>query len=335
MALFFKRILIFSGIIIMLFTCLEIWSRRVFRTETDLYLKFRSLERVKDSVEILIIGNSHLEKGINPQYLSQKAFNLAFSAQDLYYDHAVFNHYLNELPKLKTLIIGVDYFSFGYDESKTSMYYVRDYHKELKIKPQNGVSYLYLLNHSIFWIYRAKFMKYLLSGFPPIKPHPFSEQLEVPLQSEFDQMLMSTGYRATWTIMNDEELEQDAMTTSSRGLKLYNSEIEKRLTHYLKEIIELSLEKSIQVFLVDAPVSQYYQSALTEETKSTYSDLLKEILANYREVEYIDAKSIFNFENELFYNSNHLNVNGSERFTLYLDSIISKNQALFPYNYAD
>ncbi|MBL6962863.1 MAG: hypothetical protein ISR55_03510 [Bacteroidetes bacterium] len=335
MKLFFKRILIFFGFIILFYSSLEIWSRKVFLTETDLHLKFSSLEKVKDSIEILAIGNSHLEKGLNPSFFNKKAFNLAYSAQDLYYDNQLYKHYIEEMPQLKYLIIGVDFLSFGYDESKNSMYYVRDYNKELNIRPRNGISYLYLLNHSIFWINRLKFIRYVFNGFPAKNKHSYSDAYLLPDVHRMEPVLMGSGYRATWSFMSESELIKDAMITSARGISLYNSSIENENIRYLSEVIGLAYRRNIRIFLLSAPVSSAYKNSFPEEMQSHFLSLINIIRMHYPEVSYINAMDHFIQRKEVFYNSDHLNEKGAAEFTPFLEELILNNQVISPYNYAD
>jgi hypothetical protein len=335
MKLFFKRILFFLVLILLTLLVLEYIARKHFPVRTDLHVKFESLQTQKDAVEILVLGNSHLEKAVNPEFIQANTFNMAFSAQDLYYDYHVFEHFADQLHSLHSLIIGVDYFSFGYDESSNAMYYVRDYHRELGIRPRNGISYLYLLNHSVFWLNRPKFVRYLFSGFPEKQAEAFCDQLKLPEKSQHKQLLLASGFRATFSSLEQEELEQHAQQISKSARLNYDAAIEKENAGYLEQILKIAEHKKLRVLLVQAPVSSAYESRISVKQKERFSSILKQILDKYPGVDYLDATAWLQDEPACFYNSNHLNEKGAESFSLDLDQQFLNNQSSFPYNYGD
>ena len=63
-------------------------------------------------IETLILGSSQSLNAVNPSFLSKKAYNLANTSQSLYYDIALTEKYLDKMPKLKTVCVGIAYFSF-------------------------------------------------------------------------------------------------------------------------------------------------------------------------------------------------------------------------------
>ncbi len=77
-------------------------------------LKRQYFEMALDSIEVLVLGNSHLVQGVDPDYLGLKSFNLASQSQSYFYDKELTFRYLDKLTKLRAVIIPVDYFSFYY-----------------------------------------------------------------------------------------------------------------------------------------------------------------------------------------------------------------------------
>lgn len=61
------------------------------------------------NVEVLVLGPSYTEKGVIPGVLGRSAFNLAMPAQSIYYDRALLDKYLDQMPALKTVLLPVSY----------------------------------------------------------------------------------------------------------------------------------------------------------------------------------------------------------------------------------
>lgn len=62
-----------------------------------------------DSLNTLILGNSHCMSGVNPLYLTNSAFNFANSSQDLERDYFVLTKYENMYNNLKCVILSFSY----------------------------------------------------------------------------------------------------------------------------------------------------------------------------------------------------------------------------------
>ena len=56
-------------------------------------------------VEILFLGSSHTQNGINPEFINKKTANLAYGGQDYFYDYELFFKFAPKLKKLKYIIL--------------------------------------------------------------------------------------------------------------------------------------------------------------------------------------------------------------------------------------
>jgi uncharacterized protein (TIGR02171 family) len=65
---------------------------------------------LKDSMEVVGLGNSHMWSGFNPFVLSKKAMNMGVVPCDMHCMHYIFKNYvLNHCPKLKYVVLSLDY----------------------------------------------------------------------------------------------------------------------------------------------------------------------------------------------------------------------------------
>ncbi len=117
------------------------------------------LSKKSNSIELLILGNSHASCGIDPTQFELHAYNGANGLQPLYYDIEITRKYLPSMTSLKYVLISMDYHSlyFTFPEARDFMYsyyYGVSYKKESSIKTNFSLLYfgygvqngIYMLN---------------------------------------------------------------------------------------------------------------------------------------------------------------------------------------------
>ena len=72
-----------------------------------------------NDIELFVTGLSYAEFGIMPDAFKVKAVNLGMSSQDLFYDYECAKKIISNNQKIKYAILGLSYFSFEYDLSKS------------------------------------------------------------------------------------------------------------------------------------------------------------------------------------------------------------------------
>jgi hypothetical protein len=83
-------------------------------------------------IDVLILGSSSEEHGINPALLNCKTFNLSNASQSLIWNSQLFLKYVDQLPKLKLMALAIHYYAYGYqmagsDEEWRLGYYLKEY----------------------------------------------------------------------------------------------------------------------------------------------------------------------------------------------------------------
>lgn len=76
--------------------------------------KNSAFELKKEQIEVLILGNSHAQNGINPNNLDYNSFNMAQGYQSIYFDLKIVEKHLDKMANLKYVLISVDYHSLFY-----------------------------------------------------------------------------------------------------------------------------------------------------------------------------------------------------------------------------
>ena len=80
--------------------------------------KAEGLKKDAHEIEILILGNSHATYGVNPDYFTDYAFNIANVGQSIFFDKALTLQNIEALEKLKYVFISLDYHSLYFSSQR-------------------------------------------------------------------------------------------------------------------------------------------------------------------------------------------------------------------------
>jgi len=300
----YKFLLIFLPLLV-LFSITEYKARRLPNTYAR---KKANFERIHDSVEVLILGSSHALKGIDPDYFSLRGFNFSNSSQTLFYDTRLCLKYLNEMPRLKIVIVELNYISFQFELSGSPEGW-RDYfyyhyfgirYPALDLFTPAGLTYSAL--------YTKGLLKDLFLGI-------------VNDRKEFGDV-QANGWEKT-------HAPDDSLTISDKtGLervRLHNAIIspanQVRTEQYLGEMIRKLIPRSVRVLFVSAPVYKTYAKFLNPSTERQNRAIIDRLCSKYG-VAYYDFTRDTGYARGDFYDNDHLNAKGAEKFSRRLDKII-------------
>ena len=130
----------------------------------DYEYKKEFLDANSDDIEVLFFGSSHTYYGVNPKYISGKAFNASHISQSIDYDYEILKKYKEKLKMLKYIVVPIDYFTlfsrvstggeawrvknYGIYYGIKKEYNINEYSEILTIKPSLNMQriYSYYLN---------------------------------------------------------------------------------------------------------------------------------------------------------------------------------------------
>lgn len=69
------------------------------------------MDKNSNSIEVLILGNSHAFDGINPKYIQYKTFNFAYHSQEFIFDELLVEKYIKQMKNLKCIVFTMSYFT--------------------------------------------------------------------------------------------------------------------------------------------------------------------------------------------------------------------------------
>ena len=275
--------------------------------------KFSQLIESKDSVDVLILGNSHANYGVDPgEFKNNYAYNLANVSQQIYFDKRLTITALNKgMDKLKYVFISVDYHSLF-----TSSQGVRD-----------------------IWSYYANGIKYKETKYTlaVISPFLWGYTPKIALSLIKKRIINKIKYRNTQIINFDVEDGIDIRDVIQKGFisfkgtntkyfnkKEYlsragrfkepdiNSE-RKDVIKDLEDFIYKLKSNKITPILFSTPVYSEYNEYLDINIINRNKLDIKEICNKYN-IEYWDYSNDKGFSKSDFYNCDHLNKKGAKKF---------------------
>jgi hypothetical protein len=276
---------------------------------TAMGYKKAAFEKQIKTLEVIILGTSHTFNGINPDKFSYSGFNLAESSQPIYYDYHILMRYMNELPKLKLVIINISNFSIR-----------QNYLNDVKyISRQREYYYVWKIgNDNVKWFY------------PEVCSRLLEKGTYLALQSFFNKTPIDIKYfpqKNGWLRMDTTyaHLMSDSATKSriegfNKVMTTDSMTINKNIRLLDNLIAELQLRKIIPVFIT-APLSPIF----IRNERADFNDFNEKqiaLLCQKYAIDYFNYSKDTRFENKDFRDPDHLNKTGANKFSTIIDKEI-------------
>ncbi|MCX5660567.1 MAG: hypothetical protein NTW19_12710 [Planctomycetota bacterium] len=254
--------------------------------------KRRIIERQLDA-DTLILGTSHTLMGINPELLSGHAVNLANTAQDIYYDCALARLYTPRMPNLKRVIIEISFFTWEYSMENNPEWWRRDlYNFAFHIPPYHpGWD---LRNHS-----RLAAFGYERVLLRQASPNPFRPDGWQPTTSPFQP---GSGKNKADLYL---QIRREAWAPINEGLVV--------------DLVRDLAKRGVEVVLVQMPAHESYRKELQPEADLKTKESTRRVIEKTG-VRFLDYLADPRFTIDDFVDGDHINEQGSRKFTKILDA---------------
>jgi hypothetical protein len=266
-----------------------------------------NLVKKADSIQLLIVGSSQTTFGVNPSYFSVRSFNLANPSQSIYYDTRLVLNNLSKLPQLKCVVLTVSYFSFGYQVIDGPENWRDFYYRQFWDITYEGIDRWDLRNYSKMALYKPDTaLRYAMRNF------------NVALASRYS----SNGFYKRDTIGNNRRINDSLGRARVRFHDHYfkDDQVERNVND-LKLLLKQLKTHNIKTILITPPVwssySRYADSDRLRSNKKIIDDICSSLGCTYLNY-FTDDR----FVKEDFYDNDHLNYLGAEKFTKMLDKEI-------------
>ena len=291
---FYRNLLWFILSIVILLGGAEFMVRQI---PNEYKYKNDWMDKHAEEVETLILGNSHTQKGINPDLLDGNAFNLSISGQDYVYSHFLFFKWADRLKKLKILIMPVSYFSF------------------YKTPHGDNSELMQELNYRIYM--GNPFYKYDIAyNMESLYYKPLYGKIRDFFNGESVKW-KSKGWLPWYFADKSDVWNADHVNKALARIYLADSvkyENINRNYEYVAEIARFCRKQGIRLVLVTTPQTKEYNKCLSSQQIMRTNSLVERLKREYG-LEYYDYREDYSYEDADFYDQSHLSEFGAEKFT--------------------
>lgn len=264
------------------------------------------------TTELLVLGSSHSQNALNPEFLKLKTVNLANPGQDVQLDSALFFKYVAGMKNLKMLILELDYFTLEERNDKVNFrlpWYKRFF--GVQLYPLSFIDKI-----SIYASSPSFFNKVLIDA---LNPKKISYQINQYgfITNDFPGVMKDKKFDSLALAQTAKERLKNTHTQESIENLQFNKQ-------KLNAMINYCISNKIQLVILSQPMYKTYINNELEsknKRKAFYVDSLKSAAP---------AVHYFNYENDArftvydFKNDDHLNSDGAKKYTPIIDSITLK-----------
>ncbi len=313
--LFFKKIFaLFALLIVSLYAFSYMVDTGLRKSRNAYFASWNDLYNSKINADLLIMGSSRAEFHISPKILdsllSLNSYNLGLSAWHFDMQYARFRMYLQHNRKPKYIIQNVDVYGFSkradVADAPQFLPYIQDTILQRTITGLKGNFDFYQQNIPLLKYKNQQ--KIAFEGFFDF----------IGFSNLYDTTLKYKGYRG-----NNYAWNKDFESFKKRYPKGVRYKFDKEVIRQFNEYLGFCQRENIKVFLVYAP--EYYEVQPYYKNKGELINLCQKSVEKYN-CQFLDySKNSLCFYKEYFYNSQHLNKQGAELFSLDLGKRIREN----------
>ena len=291
----YRIFLFFIPVIIIIIGC-EIYVRNMpsqYRQKRD------QLIANADSIEVLILGSSHTMDGVDPNQFTLYAHNLAFGSQTIYFDRKLAEKYVPILPRLKYVLLALDYNSlYGEHEENRDFFY----------------KYYYGINYKDRKFYKESFLQSFFVYTP-------EQTLSLLFNNRKDVLIkgwMNDSGRNDKIVMSE---EKNKLRADGFNYKIKTWTGGDAVLKDLEELIKFLLSKDITPVLITYPnyslLNNFLDASVIERNRSIGNELGKKY-----QMPYLDYSNDDSFTVSDFFNCDHLNVEGAAKLSKRINEVI-------------
>ena len=294
----------------------------ILRSQNSLYKeKYVGAMACNDSIEVLILGNSHANYGVDPGAFDMYAYNLANVQQSIYFDKRITLSLLPYCKNVKYVLISIDYHSLYF--SSQQMRNIWSYYGNgIKYKDSNFLladisPFLFGYTPKVsVSILKKKVLNRLIYGKNILD---FDVENGVNLKDSLVKGFIS------YENFDSKSFTEEMYQSRANSLKPKNPKFGEKKEVYedLVDFIENLLELDITPIFFTTPTYKEYNKYL--DTIIIYDNLKDiEILCKNGGLTYWDFMESSEFEKDNFYNGDHLNKSGAYKFAKILNDSLLK-----------
>lgn len=267
----------------------------------------------------VIFGDSRVAFGLGNRFLAPEIYNFSQPGENLFQTLAKFTYILKNKPSVKTIIIALD-------DHVLSQYRANQKHKTyqklVNFVDKEDLSRIFGLSEMAYWKAKAKLIFPMLSAenrfkvssslFQEAKGNKTSQRIYLDKCYDFRRREYTS-----WLSLDSAQRNSKAKTETDR--KYGGQVVTKSLLTAAKQLINLADHHGIKVIALRTPETiefkKFSHENISRKLKSNNAKLILEYNALRDELTTLDFRSIFDQNQHLFTDPDHINYAGVEVFT--------------------
>jgi len=285
--------------------------------------KKEHLREQSDRIEILVLGNSHSECSIDPAFLPRPGFNLSMPGIDLRTNRYLLNYWIDDLPRLNTLLIELSFFTFSFNVAEMRPYLTKDFLPLFGIWPPPDKWFTLpvdqLGHSSAFWLKHDQFVLDLVRRQRITLFHRLIGNL-APADPDMPRFVFQeNGYRWSNRIRSARERLKWAKPKAEETMRYQREKkfIPQNVVH-LTAMAEIARTRNLKTVLISSPLSEEYLEFYDDALEREFHDLLNDFLIKNPDVLCFDLARAGFITPADFRDADHLNASGGKAVTEYL-----------------
>ena len=257
-----------------------------------------------NNIQILVLGSSHANLGIDPNYFSLNGFNFSNISQSLDLDYELLKKYGKLLDKLEFVVIPISYFSMTSCLSKGSENWrIKNYNLYYDINMDNNSikKHFEILNGTMFSnLYRIYSFFRNNESLITVSNRGFGLNHKANVKNDLEETGKAAALRHTH---------------NNNDMYIYNKNI-------INKIIEWCKNNNVKLIFVTFPAYYTYRNKLDNNQLNETIIYMEYIDTNYNFVYYYNLIEDNKFTEEHYFDADHLNELGAAKLTKIIDDII-------------
>lgn len=307
---FVLKILLFAIPVLAGLTALEIFAREnIFAAKKEYF------DQYKNDIEVLILGSSHLQYGIDGLKMQQNTLNLSMLASGPVVDYRVFNQFAPQLPALKYVLIDFSaaYVEKGTQENWSGHTYLNihwDIEKDQMDLWDDFLSVSEFRQSFNDLIKHARGQKqnfYNAAGFDTL----VDPKINIVRRFGFDEDSLATYKRYIEPMSRD----HNYINASQRAQNL----------EFYQSMKQYCAQRNIKMILVSAPKMRLYNDFMQAPVLDS-RQALADTLVDNKTVFFWNDDRLFENQITYFFDLNHLDIAGANAYTEIISQRIQQLQ---------
>ncbi|WP_432711898.1 hypothetical protein [Pedobacter sp.] len=301
---FIKHLILFLLPVVVLGMAAEVLLRRI---PNNYKFKRAYLDRNSSHIQTLILGNSHFFYGMDPAFFHSDCFNAGNVSQPLEYDYLMLKKYDKDWKRLSKILIPIDYFTlYSNLEDGGESWRKNNYKMYFDINADHFTDHVELFNNNLN-ISLTKIAGYYLYKEPALTCSALG---------------WGTSYRS--------DKKRDLVSSGRNAAKRHTYKDDHLMAEnlaVLRHIIQFAEARHIKVIMITPPTYKtYYENLNKVQLQRTLDESSK--IARYFHLTYINLLKDRSFDENDFFDADHVNEIGAKKLSLKVDSLLFSSATL-------